>query len=160
MPSKKQQYLRYSRLSSFGVVNSRKSDALLLEATRGRARWPQIIAPALEDVIIWDPRKGERVGKYGSSCQILIWLLSRLLTQNNARTMNVTILSLRQHNLITHICTQVAVLHGDKHEVSSLALSPDQATLAAGYEDGSVRLWSVASYDSRITFRWAYFPRF
>ena len=48
---------------------------------------------------------------------------------------------------------QVAVLRGDKHEVSSLALSPDQTTLAAGYEDGCVRLWSVASCDSHITFR-------
>ena len=48
---------------------------------------------------------------------------------------------------------QVAVLHGDKHEVSSLALSPDQTSLAAGYEDGSIRLWGLADRDCRITFR-------
>ena len=57
----KQQYLRYVRLSSFGVVNSRKSNFILLEAGRERSRSPLIVAPALEDVIIWDPRKGERV---------------------------------------------------------------------------------------------------
>ena len=60
----KQQYLRYVRLSSFGVVNSRKSNVILLEAARERSRSPLIVAPALEDVIIWDPRMGERVREH------------------------------------------------------------------------------------------------
>lgn len=64
MPLTKQQYLRYVRLSSFGVVNSRKSNVILLEAARERSRSPLIVAPALEDVIIWDPRKGERVREH------------------------------------------------------------------------------------------------
>ena len=70
MPLTKLQYLRYVRLSSFGVVNSRKSNAILLEAARERSRCPLIVAPALEDVIIWDPRKGERVGEHVNCLQL------------------------------------------------------------------------------------------
>lgn len=60
MPLTKQ-YLRYAHLASFGVVSSRKSNAILLDVAKGKARQLRIIAPALEDIIIWDPRKGERV---------------------------------------------------------------------------------------------------
>ena len=163
MPSTKQQYLRYARLSSFGVVNSRRANALLLEAARGRARWPQIIAPANEDVIIWDPRTAERVGSILlsdsyyqyfslSSCQVGIRVPKVVLFANPIVNGAHTRIPLHMLSIIfAH--PQVAVLRGDKHEVSSLALSPDQTTLAAGYEDGCVRLWSVASCDSHITFR-------
>ena len=74
MPLTKQQYLRYVRLSSFGVVNSRKSNVILLEAARERSRSPLLVAPALEDVIISDPRKGERVREHVNFLQS--WKLS------------------------------------------------------------------------------------
>lgn len=164
MPSTKQQYLRYARLSSFGVVNSRRANALLLEAARGRARWPQIIAPANEDVIIWDPRTGERVGSIllsdsyyqyfiVSSFRMGIRMLKVVLLANPIVNGAHTRIPLHMLPIIIYTHPQVAVLRGDKHEVSSLALSPDRTTLAAGYEDGCVRLWSVASCDSHITFR-------
>ena len=40
MPLTKLQYLHYVRLSSFGVVNSRKSNAIPLEAERERSQCP------------------------------------------------------------------------------------------------------------------------
>ena len=57
MPLTKQ-YLRYVHQSSFGVVGSRKSAAILLET---RSRQLRIVAAALEDVVIWNPRRGEKV---------------------------------------------------------------------------------------------------
>ena len=62
MPLTKQ-YLRYVHQASFGVVSGRKSNAILAAARKGggKADQPRIIAPAVEDIIIWDPRKGEKV---------------------------------------------------------------------------------------------------
>ena len=61
MPLTKQ-YLRYVHQASFGVVSGRKSNAILLAGEGGRkTRQLRIIAPAVEDIIIWDPRKGEKV---------------------------------------------------------------------------------------------------
>ena len=58
MPLTKQ-YLRYVHQASFGVVSGRKSNAILLAGKGGGQL--RIIAPAVEDIIIWDPRKGEKV---------------------------------------------------------------------------------------------------
>lgn len=66
MPLTKQ-YLRYVRQASFGVVSSRESNAVLVEASRGQLK---VAAPALEDVIVWDLRIREKVsegeGQWGS----------------------------------------------------------------------------------------------
>ena len=52
------QYLRYVHKASFGVVNSRKGDAIIvLNGPQGTT----VASPALEDVVLWDLRKGEKV---------------------------------------------------------------------------------------------------
>ena len=56
MPLTKQ-YLRYVELCSFGVINGRKGNAVLLPSPSRT----HVAAPALEDVVLWDPRKGEKV---------------------------------------------------------------------------------------------------
>ena len=62
MPLTKQ-YLRYVPAGSHGIVCSRKTGALLLEKReRGRKKL-LAIAPALEDVIVWDLKTGDKVRK-------------------------------------------------------------------------------------------------
>lgn len=63
MPVTKQ-YLRYVAAGSFGVVCSRKAGALLLRERNGKGRRKRgvfVAAPALEHVILWDLRTGEKV---------------------------------------------------------------------------------------------------
>ena len=58
------QYLRYAAGPVLGVVCSRKTGALLLEHSTGDEKRKKILlaaAPALENVILWDLRKGEKV---------------------------------------------------------------------------------------------------
>lgn len=52
------QYLRYVHKASFGVVTSRKGDAIIV---RSGHQGTTVASPALEDVILWDLRKGEKV---------------------------------------------------------------------------------------------------
>ncbi|XP_063812950.1 WD repeat-containing protein 3 [Pseudophryne corroboree] len=47
---------------------------------------------------------------------------------------------------------KVLILHGQKHEVTQLCPSPDGLSLAVGYEDGSIRVFSILSGESGITF--------
>ncbi|KPP62690.1 WD repeat-containing protein 3-like [Scleropages formosus] len=46
----------------------------------------------------------------------------------------------------------VLVLRGSKHEVTYLSPSPDGARLAVGYEDGAVRIFSLLSGESSVSF--------
>ncbi|XP_053312882.1 WD repeat-containing protein 3 [Spea bombifrons] len=47
---------------------------------------------------------------------------------------------------------KVLILQGQKHEVTRLCPSPDGLSLAVGYEDGSIRIFSLLSGESGITF--------
>nr|XP_033797838.1 WD repeat-containing protein 3 [Geotrypetes seraphini]XP_033797839.1 WD repeat-containing protein 3 [Geotrypetes seraphini]XP_033797840.1 WD repeat-containing protein 3 [Geotrypetes seraphini] len=47
---------------------------------------------------------------------------------------------------------KVLILSGLKHEVTYLCPSPDGLYLAVGYEDGSIRIFSLLSGESNITF--------
>lgn len=52
------QYLRYVHKASFGVVTSRKGDAIIVHSGH---QGMTVASPALEDVVLWDLRKGEKV---------------------------------------------------------------------------------------------------
>lgn len=67
MPLSKQ-YLRYEHAATLGVVNGRKSNLLLTEAAAGGKRRALVVAPAVEDVIVWDPRRGDKVSKLFGFC--------------------------------------------------------------------------------------------
>jgi WD40 repeat protein len=44
-------------------------------------------------------------------------------------------------------------LDGHKNEISGLAFSPDDKTLASACQDGFVRLWSLANYQVALKLR-------
>ena len=39
----------------------------------------------------------------------------------------------------------MCILEGDKHEVTSLAVSSDDNTVAVGYSNGLIRVWNVSN---------------
>ena len=47
---------------------------------------------------------------------------------------------------------QVRILEGKKHEVTHLCPSPDGINIAVGYEDGSVRIFSLLNGESNVSF--------
>ncbi|XP_056145530.1 WD repeat-containing protein 3 [Lampris incognitus] len=47
---------------------------------------------------------------------------------------------------------KVLILQGNKHEVTFLCPSPDGVHIAVGYEDGTVRLFSLLSGESNVSF--------
>ena len=59
------QYLRYNPVAQFGVIASSRCNVVMLQMRNTKARY--IAVAAVENVIIWDIRVGEKVG------QILLW---------------------------------------------------------------------------------------
>ncbi|XP_073166483.1 WD repeat-containing protein 3 isoform X4 [Lepidochelys kempii] len=53
---------------------------------------------------------------------------------------------------MTLLCCMVLILQGLKQEVTSLCPSPDGLHLAVGYEDGSIRVFSLLSGEGNVTF--------
>lgn len=63
MPLTKQ-YLRYEATTSFGVICSRKTGPLLLKVARKGTERLVAVSPALEHVIIWDIKTGDKVNQF------------------------------------------------------------------------------------------------
>jgi len=63
MPLTKQ-YLRYRSAGSFGVVCSKKCNVLVSERRASSKKYELwAISPALENVIVWDMRKEDKVSR-------------------------------------------------------------------------------------------------
>ena len=63
--------------------------------------------------------------------------------------------SFRFPNLVISLIVfalQVAVLQGDKYEVTAIAASPDCQHLACGYVDGTIRIFSLITGEANIVF--------
>jgi U3 small nucleolar RNA-associated protein 12 len=81
--------------------------------------------PALEDVLVWDVKRGHMV----------------TLKHNDFYPHYLTF-------------TKVAMWHetGHRAEVTCILPSPQKDTFAVGYADGSIRLWSVSASSIIMTF--------
>lgn len=111
-------YLRHGPTESFGVVASSSSNSLF----DGRRAY----VPALEDVLVWDVKKGEQVRE-----------------------------ALPNHRHQANLPNQTAMWHetGLRSLVTCLARSPvDWDAFAVGYADGSIRIWSAATKEVTVTF--------
>lgn len=54
--------------------------------------------------------------------------------------------------LVVPYLWQVLILEGKKSEVTRMCTSPDGIHIAVGYEDGSVRIFSLLNGESNISF--------
>ena len=68
------QYLRYVAADSFGVLCSKKCNVLVTERRVNRKYELRAIAPALENVIIWDLRREEKV-RSRDQCVYILYLV-------------------------------------------------------------------------------------
>ena len=93
-----------------------------------------VVAPAAEDVIVWDPRRGDAVSA----------AIRRL------------------PRFIVGVCVpllQAAVLRGTgKQEVGCVCMSRDGRLVAAGCEEGTLRVWDMSSYQVVVSFRYFHAP--
>lgn len=110
-------YLRHGETAAFGLIASSSSVSVFDGALA--------FVPALEDVLVWDVKKGEQVRLYSVS------------------------ICFSYEDVV-----QAAMWHETGHRalVTCMARHTDGERFAVGYADGSIRLWSAYTKSVLITF--------
>ncbi|GAA5809254.1 hypothetical protein MFLAVUS_002659 [Mucor flavus] len=130
-------YLRYEAQATFGVIAS--STANIVYDSTGKIA----IAPALEEVILWDLKKGVEVGKWresGNKSEVTCIAPSPNKKDYAVGYGDGTI---RIWNIKSS--TSTVTLSGHRAAVTALAFDHDGTRLASGSKDTDLIIWDVIS---------------
>ncbi|KAI8983108.1 WD40-repeat-containing domain protein [Pilobolus umbonatus] len=130
-------YLRYEAAASFGVIASTQSN-LLYDHTGKLA-----VSPALEDVIIWDLKKGIQAEKWhesGNKAEVTCIARS---PNNKDFAVGYADGSIRIWNMETSTAT--VTLNGHRAAVTALSYDIDGTRLASGSRDTDIIVWDIVS---------------
>lgn len=130
-------YLRYEQAASFGVISSNSN---LVYDADGKF----VLASALENIIAWNIKTGSQVSAVGER-------RSRVSSAPIERHAWVSLPPQEQLLSPSLTSTSGAPASTAAPEVTALARAPMGRQLAAGYSDGSVRLWDLDSGDCSVT---------
>ncbi|KAI9595716.1 WD40-repeat-containing domain protein [Syncephalis fuscata] len=128
-------YLRYEQTSSFGVITSGLSNAVY-DATGKLA-----IAPALEDVIVWDLKKGIQAERWhDSDNKAQVSCIARS-PNNKDFAVGYTDGAIRIWDLTTH--SSSVVFNGHKSAISALSFDASGNRLVSGSRDTNLIVWDI-----------------
>ncbi|GAA6005178.1 snoRNA-binding rRNA-processing protein DIP2 [Rhodotorula paludigena] len=125
-------YLRHGPTEAFGVISS------------GPAVWDgrKAYCPALEDVLVWDVKKGEQVAMWHETgLRALVTSIARSPADWDSFAVGYADGSVRIWNAKTQSVT--VTFNGHKTAVSALAWDADGTRLATGAKDTDVIVWDV-----------------
>ncbi|XP_065906408.1 WD repeat-containing protein 3-like [Dysidea avara] len=139
MPLTKQ-YLRYRSAGSFGVVCSKKSNVLVSERRASNKKYElRAIAPSLENVVVWDLRKEEKVCILeGDKHEV-----TSLASGDDVIAVGYTNGVVKLWNLSTAACT--TTLSGHRSSVTCLVFDHVMVRLISGAKDNDVIIWDVVN---------------
>ncbi|GAA5974777.1 hypothetical protein JCM11641_007261 [Rhodosporidiobolus odoratus] len=127
-------YLRHGPTEAFGVIASAGSNTVW----DGRKAY----CPALEDVLVWDVKKGEQVAMWHeTNLRALVTCISRSPVSWETFAVGYADGSIRIWSSVDQ--TVVVTFNGHKSAVSALAWDVDGARLASGSKDTDVIVWDV-----------------
>ncbi|CDS10194.1 hypothetical protein LRAMOSA02870 [Lichtheimia ramosa] len=132
-------YLRYEPTASFGVINSTLSN-IIYDATGQLA-----IAPALEQVILWDLKKGIKVGQWKESNNTAA--VTCIAKSPNKRDYAVGYEDgmVRLWTADTTAESATVTLSGHRGAVTALTFDQDGTRLASGSRDTDIIVWDVVA---------------
>lgn len=127
------QYLRYSAHSKWGVVGSPTSNILLLKNNI-------VVAPALENVIVWDSRKNEKIMEFSGGTSTVT-----ALATHDEKTISVGYSdgSIRIFDIGSGVST--VVFNGHTSAVTVLKYHHSGARLCSGSLDTNIVIWDIIS---------------
>ncbi|BGP42296.1 beta transducin [Rhodotorula kratochvilovae] len=125
-------YLRHGNTDAFGVIASGPA------VYDGRKAY----CPALEDVLVWDVKKGEQVAMWHETgLRALVTSISRSPTDWDQFAVGYADGSVRLWNAKTQAVT--VTFNGHKTAISALAWDRDGTRLASGAKDTDIIVWDV-----------------
>ncbi|KAF9937104.1 hypothetical protein BGZ65_001814 [Modicella reniformis] len=128
-------YQRYTPRTTFGVITSGNSNIIY------DASGKYVVSPALEDVAIWDPKKGELVGKWhDNDNKAEVTCIARSIDQDSYAVGyangSIRIWSMKSSEaLIT--------FNGHRSAVTALAFDKSGSRLISGAKDTDLIVWDV-----------------
>ncbi|KAG0144824.1 hypothetical protein CROQUDRAFT_659511 [Cronartium quercuum f. sp. fusiforme G11] len=137
-------YLRHGGTEVFGLIASNSSNSLF----DGKRAY----VPALEDVFVWDTKRGERVAMWHATGHTSpVTALSRSPIDASRFAVgyqdgSIILWSAKSHE-------PVANFQGHRRAISSLAWDRDGARLASGAVDGEVIIWDTAAETGQFKLR-------
>ncbi|OBZ89555.1 WD repeat-containing protein 3 [Choanephora cucurbitarum] len=130
-------YLRYEPLATFGVIASTLANVLYDQTGK------IAIAPALEEVVLWDLKKGTQVGKwreFGNKSEVTCIAKS---PNNKDFAVGYGDGTIRLWNIQSS--TSTVTLSGHRAAVTALAFDSDGTRLASGSKDTDLIIWDIVS---------------
>ncbi|KAG0306424.1 hypothetical protein BGZ98_002389, partial [Dissophora globulifera] len=128
-------YQRYTPRTTFGVITSGNSN-IIYDADGKLA-----ISPALEDVTIWDPKKGELVGTWrDSDNKAEVTCIARSVDRDSYAVGyangSIRIWSMKTSDVLV-------TFNGHRSAVTSLAFDKSGSRLVSGSKDTDLIVWDV-----------------
>ncbi|ORY81873.1 WD domain-containing protein [Protomyces lactucae-debilis] len=135
-------YTRYELEHVFGVVVSTQSNAIFLADPKAGASSGRAVVAALERVIVWDVKKGEKLMSWiDPDCKAEVTQMAQSPADQDIFAVGYSDGSIR---LWTMASGQLIVtLNGHRSAITSLAFDLDGMRLASGSRDTNIVLWDV-----------------
>ncbi|KAK4034005.1 hypothetical protein C8A01DRAFT_39523 [Parachaetomium inaequale] len=136
-------YLKFEPSKSFGVVASTNSN-LVWSSSRGKAGAGQAIVAANEEVLVWDIKKGELLGRWrDENCRAKVTAIAQSRTDPDVFAVGYEDGSIRIWD--SKIATSVVSFNGHKSAITILALDKTGVRLASGAKDTDVIVWDLVA---------------
>ncbi|CAO1637951.1 unnamed protein product [Parajaminaea phylloscopi] len=133
-------YLRHEPTAAFGVICSNGASSIL--DSDGKTAY----VPALEDILVWDVRRGEQVAMWhetGHRSQVTSLTRCQAPDSSNIFAVGYEDGSVRIWDAETSTAT--LTFHGHKRAVTALAFDPQGMRLASASQDTTIILWDLVA---------------
>ncbi|KAK9495727.1 WD40-repeat-containing domain protein [Lipomyces doorenjongii] len=135
-------YLRFEPDASFGVISSNSNLLWLPQPSSSSASAGQVIVGALESVMIWDIKKGEKVHKW-NEIDIKVEVSCIAKHDDDIFAVGYSDGSIRVWDAKTG--SIIVSFNGHKTTISSLKFDPSGTRLASGSRDSNIIVWDLIS---------------
>lgn len=134
-------YNRYELDSVFGVIVSAQSNSIYAPDTTSKGSGRAVV-PALEQVQIWDVKKGERLLRWSDrDCKAEVTQIARSSADTDIFAVGYSDGSIRLWTLESE--ASIVTLNGHRSAVTALTFDSTGTRLASGSRDTNVVLWDV-----------------
>lgn len=138
-------YTRYELDAVFGIVTSTQSNAVYLPAPEGSTKAAgRAVVPALERVIVWDVKKGEKILSWlDRDCKVEVTQIAQSPADTDIFAVGYSDGSIRLWSLESE--TSIVTLNGHRSAITALCFDSSGSRLASGARDTNVVLWDVVA---------------
>ncbi|KAH6998260.1 WD40-repeat-containing domain protein [Ilyonectria sp. MPI-CAGE-AT-0026] len=137
-------YLKYEHDKSFGIVASSTSNLVWTSRDRTGVGAGQAIAAANEEVLCWDIKKGELVGRWRDErCTVPVTAIAQSKADKDVFAVGYEDGSIRLWD--SKISTVIVNFNGHKSAITKLSFDKSGVRLASGSKDTDIIVWDLVA---------------